>query len=1254
MGLRPRLEAMRVDLRDTFTQVWTKLGQNHLWQRMVKHTISVTIAFTIVIIPSVASIYGPAAFLAPMTAVFGHTGRPLGQMVESLVFILAGLIVGEAWSLLGLFLSSLIYDENLAAAYTIRAIFVLIAVVFHGYLRSHSPRLFLFVLLVLITSFTTLMGTQTHVSLATATNIIYPILTTLAILLLVNIIVFPEFSSDYLGTVTIDTLGQTEAALKLATEWFVEPAAEQGASRRGSSGSKAEDEKSESSSEPGPQQTRLSRLTDLTKAKGKLRSRLSVCKATYEECTYEITYSLLPPRSMKSISNTHLSELVRNVIMLISACESRYALIGHGDEEDEASKSSETERPHSSHSLESVEGLQSPMDSSSEDDTSSDDGVEIKVKGSGKQKDKQKRPPRSKADPLAAIKLLKATPEIASGDLELLESLLLRVREPVSNMLDQTKNAIDLVMVCLAYCFEVKRLPDGTPTPKGIMLEEIDIRVDLFDNAITDFDKSYTGALMKAASLEKKEMQLDIMPRQETFLVSSALLSFRQAASQALQMLKEARKLVERREARGGWKRVYWPRKMNWKKWLALAGEADIHSLPQNARKQVRTGKSSESDDKDNEDEDDDNNDVGGLLAKKPRRPAGVDEEASEKPRVAVSSPPPSAQPRGKPASEKKTAKGGILGSDVHAAPRSRQLVADFFESVQHSEHLSFALKLAIAVFLSSFPAFYAPWNSWYNTSRASWASLQLVLVFEVAIGPSFSTFLVRAFGVVLGCFWGYVAYELGRGQLPAIVVILVVGIIPSTYVQLATPYVKAGMIAIVSMCVVALATVQNTSTPAWENFLKRMAAFVAGGAIALLVEMVLYPVRARHRLVESLSACIGQVAHMEAVIAAGVEHPENLGNIKSARQYKRFSRAKSKAQSALSAAETFLPFCLAEPRLKGSFTVLYPIYQDIIYVLHQIIDRMDNMMALRKAYGSSALEDMNAHIHAYRRNVAASVTLTLFAVNEALITKQPMPQYLPSCRVAQKRLVYRVREVLRSRSGSVGTPSHSYGFSRPSTRPSTPRHSAVNLAQLGHTSMQRNISAMSVPQLDEDTIRLAIQPKLLSWNAASAGRMDIIEFLEELVNCTKRLVGENAFRGGMLERPSYRNYMKKMKLREQSVFMEGQAPPLSGEVGYDLEVAVTEGSRASEGPVTFRRRRRTTVGSRGQVPIGVSGRRPSAPVAGDHRPSFKRSDDDLPASLQRVGTRIREERTIARRMTMSENARKGKAVDMGVSTGRS
>lgn len=296
----------------------------------------------------------------------------------------------------------------------------------------------------------------------------------------------------------------------------------------------------------------------------------------------------------------------------------------------------------------------------------------------------------------------------------------------------------------------------------------------------------------------------------ETFLVSSVLLSFRQAALMAAQMLKHARKLVEKRDARRGWRKIYLPKKMSWKKWLTLSGEEDARTLPQNARKEARMGKGTKpaSKEAEDDDEDDDGDEVrrNDRTRSKSKTLQTLDEEAPTK-AVPIMSTPDRLQekpkPKPKPEKQAATRKMGLF-------PSYREHTADFIESVQDSEHLGFALKLAFAVFLTSFPAFYGPWNAWYTNSRANWAALQLVLIFEVAIGSSFWVFFVRAAGVIFGCFWGYVAYEIGRGTIPALIVILALGVIPSAYVQLGTSYVKAGMISIVSMCVVALGKENN------------------------------------------------------------------------------------------------------------------------------------------------------------------------------------------------------------------------------------------------------------------------------------------------------------------------------------------------------------------------------------------------------------------------------------------------------------
>lgn len=84
-------------------------------------------------------------------------------------------------------------------------------------------------------------------------------------------------------------------------------------------------------------------------------------------------------------------------------------------------------------------------------------------------------------------------------------------------------------------------------------------------------------------------------------------------------------------------------------------------------------------------------------------------------------------------------------------------------------------------------------------------------MITEVSIGTSVMAFFLRAIGTTLGCLWGWAAWESGRGNQIVCAVMICIGLIPATYVQLGTEYKKAGMVGIVSMCVVALATELET-----------------------------------------------------------------------------------------------------------------------------------------------------------------------------------------------------------------------------------------------------------------------------------------------------------------------------------------------------------------------------------------------------------------------------------------------------------
>jgi hypothetical protein len=297
----------------------------------------------------------------------------------------------------------------------------------------------------------------------------------MVVLLIVNVTVFPEFSGKFLADTTIQTLSQTQTTLKMATEWFMEPNSDDKSTGR------ADKTASASSAQSAKRPSKESRLASLTDAKAKLRSKLSSCKAALRECTFEIEYTVITSQSLKPISSTAMAGLIRNVNTLISACESKFVLLG-------AKESAPGSGTGSSDSD------KSKASGSADDDVSSDNG-----EGSGA---KDYEPLSTRTSLEVRLEHVKPQREIASGDPQVLETLLARVKEPVSHLLAQVDGAIHLVSSCLAYCYNIRKLPSGIVVPKGISIQEVDIRVDMFAEAIAFYDRIFHESLRKVAAAE--------------------------------------------------------------------------------------------------------------------------------------------------------------------------------------------------------------------------------------------------------------------------------------------------------------------------------------------------------------------------------------------------------------------------------------------------------------------------------------------------------------------------------------------------------------------------------------------------------------------------------------------------------------------------------------------------------------------------------------------------------------------------------
>lgn len=358
-------------------------------------------------------------------------------VAETLFLIALGTLFGLGWGNFGLYLSGLVYNNNINAAWAIRALFFVSAVVIHGALRSSAPRLFQLLFFFMLVNLSLLTSPSNAVTLSEFKAVIYPIFTAIGVVIVVNVAVFPQFSSGFLGTSTIETLSETIDSFQAAGDWFM--------SNTGDGGEE----------ETSPRAMRA-RLAALSNEKPKLRARLSNCKEVQTECNFELVLAVLPPRLLKPISVTIMTRLVQVTTSLINACESKFALAAY-DEKKYMSRED---------------------DHQSESDSSSNERI---------------------AEHQRNISLIKPIREVESGDIEILEHIMSQVRHPAREMQVEMQDAVRLITSALAYCYDVPQLPSGSPKPDGILLREMDVRIEIFTKALAKFDIDSAAALNSAA-----------------------------------------------------------------------------------------------------------------------------------------------------------------------------------------------------------------------------------------------------------------------------------------------------------------------------------------------------------------------------------------------------------------------------------------------------------------------------------------------------------------------------------------------------------------------------------------------------------------------------------------------------------------------------------------------------------------------------------------------------------------------------------
>lgn len=955
-------------------------------KRLVKTFVNTTFCLLFCLIPAAVHRIGKVGYLVTLFSVIVPPAKRLGKEVESIVICALGLGAGVGYANLTRYIAKLPLrhmeltsekglsgNPDYRSALGILALGEFLMLMTHGYYRSKIPRVFAGVLTFLIvTHFSYLSDLEVSVQ-NMCINFGYPIMLAMGTSLFFNVTIFPESGSTDLGKVTVALIKELKQSISLTVTYFVNSAEIMRTHLE-------EEERKEEEAANGPESPKDGNTDDSNE--------------TPDTYVPESIHETPAPAVSPELDITELGTLLKKKTTLQAKYTSCKAALTECTFEITYAYVSPTVLKPTVKLLNGIVKSAGAML----------DACELEFALLGKVQAAQLQKTNSSSNQLVEeeqdiIKRLKPEREIVHGNKELLLAMVERVAEPIHILDKAMSDAFDHAVHAVCYAFSVgEQLPNIRDFPD---------KREEFRDAIETFDVVSRSAL---ASLDFGTVDHDhiddyLLPRDELFLLASFILNLKSCALSVMHLLEEAQALhatrCKREDVRG------WPILGKKRLWTGLFDN----------RKSFSKYFFSRSDDARNDGDNIEGHDVLQFTQNLEVREAAITKLMSNtgQPKdLKEAAPQPAPKPEKQP-----------LWTRVRSKWTKCELwvgnkLANFFDLTPSEEkHWKFALKVTIPMFLVSWPMFVPSMRLWYIEMRGSWVGFVVALVTETTLGGSVFIFILRTIGLTIGSAWAVLAHTAGRGHIHSVMgVVMAVIFVPALWFMLATKYFKGGMITVVSANVVLLATLYPT-TPGGivTNFAKRTLAMMIGGGAALLGQLFLFPVKAREELVVVTVQAIRECSRMERIIAYGFDDPETAS--------KEFKKCAKVARGSLTAAATFRTFTKQEPRLKGPFEEISKIFGEIIFVTRQIIDRLENIVFLRQQYGSVVLDEYGPEVLAYRRQTAAAITTTLRAVEAALLNKTPLPQYMPSARLAHRRFVNRVREVMITRL-SQNTHHHS------------------------------------------------------------------------------------------------------------------------------------------------------------------------------------------------------------------------------------
>ncbi|KAI8059103.1 hypothetical protein BC940DRAFT_314415 [Gongronella butleri] len=354
----------------------------------------------------------------------------------------------------------------------------------------------------------------------------------------------------------------------------------------------------------------------------------------------------------------------------------------------------------------------------------------------------------------------------------------------------------------------------------------------------------------------------------------------------------------------------------------------------------------------------------------------------------------------------------------------------EFSRNYVYTSDTAFALRAAVLVVLLSLPGFLDQSVLWYTKARGQWAPVVALIWMGPSVGSSLFGTMVRTIGTFIGAVCGLLIWEISRGYLWAILVVMFIVNIPLYMIYtLSTFYRATGLFSLITTSLIVgygyIFKVTGENGTVYEITYLRTATVLVGVFAAMLITIFPYAhtsrVEVRHHIARMLGDIGALYASFLGLLLKGSRYEYQLKetNQKLFKTFANSIRQHIKITRALMEQSRF------EPTLRGPFPEKQ--YLKLLQVLDNILNIMLQMeLALEKIDTRYRLNIVNV-TWTERKDMIASILTALQVASNALVNKTPLPPYIIRPTKARRTLTDKVRHLPPFSIERLGEPEYTY-----------------------------------------------------------------------------------------------------------------------------------------------------------------------------------------------------------------------------------